>query len=356
MKKKNILPTVAIGIGEITNGTMINCHSYCQNLNSQQRNKCSMYYEKIMNIPGKHTCPYGFNSYVLKEKESHEIFTSLKIKDSYDRKKVKLKISKDDKSLEISDEQLFEMIGLYQYIEKLELEHDEANKFVKDVMHEIRNFNSKVITKSEQIRMKINKKGKKIISKLSDEIVLVENIFALSSLVEARFLAFDCTINPSSLTFGGRREVELHKKFYKAKTCCLDDANNRKLNIKMSECGCRVSLYDSFDLVPFLLLDNAIKYSPKEEDIEINFIESYNQVKVIVKSVGPYISNEEIGNIFDKGFRANSVMNLKGSGIGLFLVSEICKIHDIELKIDFNRLTELKNNYGVFKVEMKINK
>jgi len=332
MKKKNILPTVAIGIGEITNGTMINCHSYCQNLNSQQRNKCSMYYEKIMNIPGKHTCPYGFNSYVLKEKESHEIFTSLKIKDSYDRKKVKLKISKDDKSLEISDEQLFEMIGLYQYIEKLELEHDEANKFVKDVMHEIRNFNSKVITKSEQIRMKINKKGKKIISKLSDEIVLVENIFALSSLVEARFLAFDCTINPSSLTFGGRREVELHKKFYKAKTCCLDDANNRKLNIKMSECGCRVSLYDSFDLVPFLLLDNAIKYGKEDGLIQISCRKKGKKANISIFNEGSNIDEEDTKHIWERFYKVDKSRTQKVStGLGLSIVKKIVSLHDEEI-------------------------
>lgn len=353
MSSKSIMPTMAIGLGEISNGTIINCHSYCRNITGLQKGKCIQYYEEILDVPGIHICPYGFNSFVLKEKEIHEIFTSLRIKDKYDRRKIRYKICKEDKTPEVSDEQLFEMIDLYRYIERLESEHQEANKFVKDVMHEIRNFNSKIITKSELMRIEINKKKPKIKGKLTKETSLTENIFALSSLIEARFLAFDCTINPSSLTFGGKRAIELHKKFYKAQLCCLDEAKNKKINIRLGDCGGIVQLYDSFELVPFLLLDNAIKYSPKEESVEINFEESYNEIKVNIRSIGPYISDDEIKRVYDKGFRANSVININGSGIGLFLVSEICKIHRIDLKIYYN---DIKDKYGYFIVQMTINK
>ncbi len=353
MSSKSILPTMAIGLGEISDGTIINCHSYCKNIRGLQKGKCIQYYEEILDSPGIHTCPYGFNSFVLKEKEIHEIFTSLKIQEKYDKKKLKYKVSKEDKTPEVSNEQLFDMIDLYRYIEKLEVEHEEANKFVKDVMHEIRNFNSKIITKSELMRREINNKKPRIKGKLERETSLTENIFALSSLIEARFLAFDCTINPSSLTFGGRRAIELHKKFHKAKLCCLDEAKNKKINIRLSECGGIVSLYDSFELVPFLLLDNAIKYSPKESSVEINFEELYNEIKVSICSIGPYISEEEIKKVCLKGFRANSVKNMNGSGIGLFLVSEICKIHGIKLNIEYK---DIKDKVGHFIVQMTMNK
>lgn len=350
-----MLPTIAIGIGEIKDGMFINAHSFCKNLNGIKKEKCINYYRDICKAEGIYTCPYGFNSYVFKKDDNIEvIFTSIKIRDNFDKGKLKGKIKKEDINIILSLKDINKSICIYEYSMKIIENCNYSNNFVKDVMHEIRNFNAKIITKSESVITSLDKKPKKIKGKLKNEENLLDNIFALSSLVEARFMAFDCTVNPSVLKLGEKTPLVCHKKFYKAKLCCQSDAKNKGLNIRICENTSRIPLYNSFDLVPFLLLDNAIKYSLDNSQIEIKFKDSKDELIITILSSGPYIDKDELNHVFEHGFRAKSVKNSKigGSGIGLHLVKNIIDIHKGNIYVDFIKNKLNNNDYGEFIVKL----
>jgi K+-sensing histidine kinase KdpD len=77
------------------------------------------------------------------------------------------------------------------------------------------------------------------------------------------------------------------------------------------------------------LLENAIKYSPKETDVEID-INAINQHAVVqVKDSGPGIAKEERKKIFKKFYRlGNEATRMaKGTGLGLYLSQKIIKAH-----------------------------
>lgn len=83
------------------------------------------------------------------------------------------------------------------------------------------------------------------------------------------------------------------------------------------------------------LLDNAVKYSPKEGKITTS-LKSENQKAILtVTDEGNGISAEERSKVFKKFYRSGSEANsmAKGTGLGLYLVDRIMKAHDGKISI-----------------------
>jgi two-component system phosphate regulon sensor histidine kinase PhoR len=77
------------------------------------------------------------------------------------------------------------------------------------------------------------------------------------------------------------------------------------------------------------ILDNAIKYSDKHPDITFT-TEQRNNLNIIkIKDKGIGIEKDKLKQIFDKFYRVSTgdVHNVKGFGLGLFYVKNICTAH-----------------------------
>ena len=83
------------------------------------------------------------------------------------------------------------------------------------------------------------------------------------------------------------------------------------------------------------LLDNAIKYSAKDDVILLKVFKENKWVKMQVIDEGQGISNEEKGKIFEKYFRG-ARRQTKGTGLGLYLTKEIVKQHHGEISMAHN--------------------
>jgi signal transduction histidine kinase len=88
--------------------------------------------------------------------------------------------------------------------------------------------------------------------------------------------------------------------------------------------------------VIYNLLDNALKYSPQNPEIEINLKEASEGVELEVRDNGLGISEEYQNKIFEKFFRVptGNAHNIKGHGLGLSYVASVIRKHegDISLK------------------------
>lgn len=87
------------------------------------------------------------------------------------------------------------------------------------------------------------------------------------------------------------------------------------------------------------LIDNAIKYSPKEGKIEITLKQQEQEiVEITVKDQGPGIAVEDRNKVFEKFFRSGSEANkkAKGTGLGLFLVQRIIHAHQGKVYVTNN--------------------
>lgn len=88
------------------------------------------------------------------------------------------------------------------------------------------------------------------------------------------------------------------------------------------------------------LINNAIKYSPKNTTININVITSENSTEFMVSDNGIGIPRKDQKNIFNRYFRAENALTTQGTGIGLNIIKN--HIENLKGSIFF----ESKENKG----------
>ena len=86
------------------------------------------------------------------------------------------------------------------------------------------------------------------------------------------------------------------------------------------------------------LIENAIKYSPKNTLIEVNLMEMSDKISLAVSDEGPGIAEEEKERIFDKFYRVGNetTRTAKGTGLGLYLCKKIAKDHNATIRVSDN--------------------
>jgi len=86
------------------------------------------------------------------------------------------------------------------------------------------------------------------------------------------------------------------------------------------------------------LLDNAIKYSPKESAVTITLSQQQGQINLSVKDEGKGISNEEKKKVFDKYYRTGNAATkgARGTGLGLYLTKKIAQQHGATILLEDN--------------------
>ena len=82
------------------------------------------------------------------------------------------------------------------------------------------------------------------------------------------------------------------------------------------------------------LLDNAIKYTPKNGKVSIDLSKNDSLAVINVIDTGVGISEDEIKYIFDRFYRIDKSRHDQGFGLGLSIVKSIVQAHkgSIEVK------------------------
>jgi signal transduction histidine kinase len=76
------------------------------------------------------------------------------------------------------------------------------------------------------------------------------------------------------------------------------------------------------------LLDNALKFSAPEGQVEVRVTEDGRMAIIEVVDTGPGVPPEEIPHIFEELYRGENARGVPGSGLGLRLVERIVELHD----------------------------
>lgn len=152
---------------------------------------------------------------------------------------------------------------------------------------------------------------------------LVQDLFELSRLQNADF-----TIEKSELNLLDplNDAIDAAKQMAKSK--------NIAISIVREEKSSPIILYGDYGRLRqmFLtVLDNAVKFSPKNEKITVTVEQKENSWQVIVQDKGVGISEEELPRIFEKFHTQKCKKNDDGTGLGLPIASEIARRHDITI-------------------------
>lgn len=84
------------------------------------------------------------------------------------------------------------------------------------------------------------------------------------------------------------------------------------------------------------LLDNAIKYCKEEPHVQVNMKRKGNKLSLQITDQGIGIAKEYQDKIFQKFYRVptGNVHNVKGFGLGLFYIKNICRAHAWQLDLE----------------------
>jgi signal transduction histidine kinase len=84
------------------------------------------------------------------------------------------------------------------------------------------------------------------------------------------------------------------------------------------------------------LIENAIRYSPAPEPVEVRVTKEYGQVLIAVKDCGPGVPRGEREAIFQKFVRGSAAANgnVRGTGVGLAMVRHIAEAHHGKIELE----------------------
>ena len=87
------------------------------------------------------------------------------------------------------------------------------------------------------------------------------------------------------------------------------------------------------------LIENAIKYSPKDAPVQVDVIEQRNEVTLKVADQGIGIPKEERTKVFNRFYRVGSeeTRKTKGTGLGLYIVDRIAQVHNWKIRVLENK-------------------
>lgn len=99
-----------------------------------------------------------------------------------------------------------------------------------------------------------------------------------------------------------------------------------KVTYEIADDACVVGNSDEFRQVVTILLDNAIKYTPKKGAVRLELLKHHHQIKLTVFNSGPGVAADDLPYLFDRFYRGANAGD-EGSGLGLAIARYIIEQH-----------------------------
>lgn len=224
-----------------------------------------------------------------------------------------------------------------EMIDRLKIEVEKIERFNSDVSHELKSPLTVINAQIELIQRKKRdseycEKSLSLIQEESEKInSIVNHMLSLTnanSKVEFELCDFNAILMDTIETLtpqANKEHINLELKVFKK---AIKKAN-------------KSLIYAIFTNI----LQNAIKYSDGEKNIQISLYEK-DKIHFKVKDEGIGISDEDIDKITHRFYRVDKSRNkaIKGFGLGLSIVQNAVNIHNGELKISskLNKGTEVE--------------
>jgi len=173
----------------------------------------------------------------------------------------------------------------------------------------------------------------------------IKAILKSVELLHTRLQMSSIYTNPAAAAYGRKRKTPVYKIFHKMCRLHEELASKNAIRIKMSGNSYNMPLlYDSFETIPLILIDNAVKYSNRNKEIVISVRDVGAGVRVSVKSMGPLLPRSEQPKIFERGYRSpiTHSMSSKGSGLGLAIAKIVAEANGFQ--IEYNGNADLKTS------------
>jgi signal transduction histidine kinase len=100
------------------------------------------------------------------------------------------------------------------------------------------------------------------------------------------------------------------------------------------------AIFDEASLkqIVIALLDNAVKYSPKDSEIKLAVQKQAHRIRLSISDQGSGIPDDQKGNVFERFYRVDQARSqeIPGSGLGLAIVKELVDLNHGKIEITDN--------------------
>ncbi|MBU3641682.1 ATP-binding protein [Polynucleobacter sp. Fuers-14] len=178
-----------------------------------------------------------------------------------------------------------------------------------------------------------------------------KTIFKASQILVDTFDLLTVFLNPDSAGLGELISVMPYKLIHKL-TFILStqsDERTKKIVNFVGSCRSEYKVFDSFKIIPMALLNNALKYSLGNQNVEVHFEEQGQSTKISIVSIGPYLDDDEIKMIYQRGYRGASAkkINSAGMGIGLYVAQAAAQANGTTIKASSTLLKTKLNGHDL---------
>ncbi len=220
------------------------------------------------------------------------------------------------------------IFGVYYSVDSVYQLNKRQNNFLLSVTHEFK-------TPIAAIRLMLQtSKNPKVKEEKREELIAnsIENTFRLEELAENMLTAMQIESDKYQYQLSSVDLSEMVAQIVKNQSIKGDIAANIEKDIHL--------LGDGFILRMVInnLIENAFKYSDNQP-IEVSLVMSGENKVLTVKDLGVGIKKEDYKNIFKKFYRIQDeeTRTTKGTGLGLFIVSQAVKKHQGKVSVSSNK-------------------
>lgn len=216
-------------------------------------------------------------------------------------------------------------------LEPIEAAHEQQKRFTADVSHELRTPLTALKMESEVALMNPSAEKRELRETLESNLeevskleTLINNLLRLTRL-EANELQHNFT------------EIELSDIMKQVLDEAEKPAAARHIKLETNITGgTLMGDIDSLVQMIFILLDNAIKYSPPESEINIKSSKKNDHIVITIKDQGIGIDQSNLKRVFDRFYRADNSRNkseTSGFGLGLSIAKMIADVHNGDITL-----------------------
>ncbi len=242
-----------------------------------------------------------------------------------------------------------EIAALKMQNSRLKSEADNVKAVLDSTLHEVRRFSAQLTKFSERLSRDTEGQAQLNQAALS--------IFYTAGMISSRLAYTDIELNPGALESQTVIRSGIYKKFDKARRILAEEARDRGVTIHLTgESRVEIDALPVFELLPFVLLDNGVKYSPRAQAVNVGFESIRGHQNVAVTSIGPAVADAELPHLFEKGYRGAQAVGLPGDGLGLFLAKQVCRFHGIRIHAEIGSRNLYKLNgisYSEFRIVLQ---
>jgi two-component system, OmpR family, sensor histidine kinase QseC len=225
-----------------------------------------------------------------------------------------------------------EIAALVDELNKLLLRLKQAmereQRFASDAAHELKTPLAAILTQA-QVALKTTKEKdvahalEKVVAGVDRSTHVVHQLLTLSRLVPGASLGNQNTIDIVNIAKDIISEL-------------IPIAIEKNIDIALSNSEKNIQLHANGITIGVLLrnlIDNAIRYTPENGNVDVNLFTQHNKVIIRVSDNGAGIPPKLRARVFERFFRVLGTKT-SGSGLGLAIVQQIAELHGAQVKLD----------------------